>query len=35
VILDGQRVIPQRALAEGYSFKYDTIEPALRQILSA
>jgi uncharacterized protein (TIGR01777 family) len=35
VVLDGQRVIPQRALAEGYRFKYDTIEPALRNVVSA
>ena len=29
----GQRVIPAKAIAEGYTFQYPTLEPALRAIL--
>jgi uncharacterized protein (TIGR01777 family) len=32
LILGGQRVIPARAQALGYEFKYATLEPALREI---
>jgi len=30
----GQRVIPAKATAEGYTFQYPTLEPALRAILA-
>jgi uncharacterized protein (TIGR01777 family) len=33
VILTGQRVLPRRPLALGYSFKYPTVDVALQQIL--
>jgi uncharacterized protein (TIGR01777 family) len=33
VILTGQRVLPRRALALGYTFRYPTVEAALAQIL--
>jgi uncharacterized protein (TIGR01777 family) len=33
VVTTGQRVLPKRALALGYQFKYPTIEAALKQIL--
>jgi uncharacterized protein (TIGR01777 family) len=33
VITKGQRVLPRRALALGYQFKYPTIDTALRQLL--
>ena len=29
----GQRVIPKKAMAEGYAFRYPTLEPALQAIL--
>jgi uncharacterized protein (TIGR01777 family) len=32
VIVTGQRVLPRRALALGYNFKYPTLEPALKQL---
>lgn len=32
LILGGQRVVPARAQALGYEFKYATLEPALREI---
>ena len=32
VVLDGQRVIPQRLLELGYQFKYTTIQQALTAI---
>ena len=32
LILGGQRVVPARAQALGYEFKYPTLEPALREI---
>jgi uncharacterized protein (TIGR01777 family) len=35
VITTGQRVLPRRALALGYQFKYPTIDAALRQLVSA
>lgn len=34
LVLDGQRVIPERTLAEGYTFKFPTLEPALSNLLS-
>lgn len=34
VILEGQRVVPERLLARGFSFRYPDIENALRNILS-
>jgi uncharacterized protein (TIGR01777 family) len=33
VLLEGQRVIPARLLASGFSFRYPDLEPALRQLL--
>jgi hypothetical protein len=35
LILGGQRVVPARAHALGYEFKYPTLEPALRAIYGA
>lgn len=34
LVLDGQRVLPARAQAEGYVFKFPTLETALKNILS-
>jgi hypothetical protein len=34
MILDGQRVLPCKALAAGYRFKYDSVEKALSDILA-
>jgi NAD dependent epimerase/dehydratase family enzyme len=34
VVTRGQRVLPQRAPTLGYSFKYPTIDEALKEILS-
>jgi uncharacterized protein (TIGR01777 family) len=34
IVLEGQRVLPQRALLEGYTFKYPTLDVALRNLLS-
>lgn len=33
LLTTGQRVIPAKAIAEGYTFHYPTLEPALRAIL--
>ncbi len=33
VILEGQRVVPRRALDAGYAFRFSEVEPALRAIL--
>lgn len=33
VVLSSQRVIPARALAAGYTFRFDSIEAALREII--
>ena len=33
VILEGQRVLPERTLQSGYRFRYETLEPALAQLL--
>ena len=33
LVLDGQHVTPGRALAEGFSFQFPDIEPALRKLL--
>lgn len=35
LILTGQRVLPQRALDDGYAFTFPTLEPALRDIYRA
>ncbi len=32
LLTDGQRVVPQRLLAEGYRFRFDTFEAALRDL---
>lgn len=32
LLTDGQRVVPQRLLAEGYRFRFDTYEAALRDL---
>jgi uncharacterized protein (TIGR01777 family) len=34
VVTKGQRVLPRKALALGYAFRYPTLEEALRQILA-
>ncbi len=34
LLLQGQRVVPTRAIAMGFTFKYDALETALRAILS-
>ncbi len=34
LILEGQRVIPARLLAEGFTFQYADLEPALRDLLA-
>jgi uncharacterized protein len=34
VLLHGQRVLPERTLAEGYTFKYPVLEPALASLLA-
>jgi NAD dependent epimerase/dehydratase family enzyme len=33
VVLDGQRVIPERLLELGYDFKYHNLKPALEDLL--
>jgi hypothetical protein len=33
ILLGGQRAVPKRALAEGFTFLHSTLEPALQQIL--
>jgi len=35
VVTEGQRVLPQRTLADGYTFRYTTLRDALREILNA
>jgi NAD dependent epimerase/dehydratase family enzyme len=30
----GQRVIPAKAMAQGYTFQYPTLEPALQAIVT-
>ena len=32
VVLDGQRVLPARAQAEGFSFRYQQVDKALRSL---
>jgi NAD dependent epimerase/dehydratase family enzyme len=34
IVLDGQRVSPDRTLAEGYTFKFPTLDAALFDLLS-
>ncbi len=34
LLLSGQRVYPRKALDSGFSFRFETLEPALRDILS-
>jgi hypothetical protein len=34
VVLASQRVLPAKALALGYRFRFPTIEPALRDLLA-
>jgi len=34
VVLDGQHVTPGRALSDGFTFQFPTLEPALRDLLS-
>jgi uncharacterized protein (TIGR01777 family) len=34
IVLEGQRVVPARAQAEGYAFSYPDLEGALQQILA-
>jgi uncharacterized protein (TIGR01777 family) len=33
LVLEGQRVLPERAMREGYRFKYETLEPALGNLI--
>jgi NAD dependent epimerase/dehydratase family enzyme len=33
VVLDGQRVLPSRAQAAGFQFRYSEVDSALRSIL--
>jgi uncharacterized protein (TIGR01777 family) len=33
VVLSGQRVLPQRALSQGFSFKYGDLDAAVRQVV--
>jgi uncharacterized protein (TIGR01777 family) len=35
LLLGGQRVLPRRAQAEGFRFSFETLEPALRDVLEA
>ncbi|MEO1592529.1 MAG: TIGR01777 family oxidoreductase [Cyanobacteria bacterium J06632_22] len=35
VVLEGQKVLPERTQATGFSFKYPKVEPALREIVSS
>lgn len=35
LLLESQRVIPERAAALGYSFRYETLAPALNQVLTS
>jgi hypothetical protein len=35
VVLEGQKVLPNRALNAGFEFKYSTIEPAVDQVIRA
>ena len=34
LVLEGQRVLPERTISEGYTFKYPTLEHALSNLLS-
>lgn len=34
LVLDGQRVLPQRAQSEGYTFRYPTLQLALTNLLA-
>lgn len=34
LVLDGQRALPEKALALGFSFRFPDLEPALREILA-
>jgi NAD dependent epimerase/dehydratase family enzyme len=33
LVLDGQKALPARATELGFRFRYESLEPALRQIL--
>ena len=33
LVLDGQRVLPAKASALGFEFRFEKLEPALREIL--
>jgi NAD dependent epimerase/dehydratase family enzyme len=33
LLLKGQRVLPQKALANGFSFTYNTLEEALKELV--
>jgi uncharacterized protein len=33
LVLEGQRVLPERLQAAGFSFEYPTLKPALEEIL--
>ena len=34
MLQSGQRVLPERLLASGFQFRFETIEPALRSLLA-
>lgn len=35
IVLDGQRVLPKRALEQGFKFQYDDVDMAVRSIVGA
>jgi len=35
VVLEGQRVLPKRALDQGFSFKYQTVDSAVKSVMGA
>ena len=34
VVLEGQRVLPSKTQEQGFSFKYDDVDSAVREIVS-
>ena len=33
IVLEGAKVVPTKALQHGFDFRYETLEPALTQLL--